>query len=85
MALRDYQIAICDSIVNKEDWGGSNVVVKTIDDVTKVSFYGNVIGIVDHKNKSVKCDNCGYNNACTSARINAVKLAANKLGYNVKQ
>ena len=80
--MRKYQEEIYSAIINKGDWAGSNVVVTTKDNVTNVYFYGSLIGVVDHNKKTVKYDNCGYNNACTTARINAVKMAAeNYYGY----
>lgn len=81
MALRDYQKQICQAVFNKRDWAGSNVVVKTTDGFTSVYFYGNKIAEVNHTAKTATYDNCGYNNACTTARINAVKMACEELGY----
>ena len=82
MAFRSYQESIYDAVINKKNWGGSNVVVLTEDNITKVYFYGNKIAVVNHTTKTATYDNCGYNNACTNARINAVKAACNELGYN---
>ena len=81
MALRDYQKQICQAVYGKSNYAGSNVVVRTEDNVTKVYFYGNRIAVVNHNTKTAEYDNCGYNNACTTARINAVKLACEELGY----
>ena len=81
--MRDYQEKIYDAIIYRQDWGGSNVVVVTIGNVTKVSYYGSTIGVVDHNKKTAECSNCGFCNASTTARINAVKMAANKLGYKI--
>ena len=81
MALRDYQKQICQAVFNKGNWVGSNVIVKTTDSFTSVYFYGNKIAEVNHTTKTATYDNCGYNNACTTARINAVKLACKELGY----
>lgn len=85
MALRDYQRQICQAVFNKRDWGGSNVVVRTKDNITEVYFYGNRIAVVNHNTKTAKYDNCGYYNACTTARINAVKLACTELGYKEQE
>ena len=82
MALRSYQQSIYNAVINKKNWGGSNVVVCTEDNITKVYFYGNRIAVVNHTTKTATYDNCGYNNACTNARINAVKAACEELGYN---
>ena len=82
MAFRSYQQSIYDAVINKKNWGGSNVVVLTEDNITKVYFYGNKIAVVNHTTKTATYDNCGYNNACTNARINAVKAACEKLEYN---
>jgi len=82
MAFRGYQQSIYDAVVSKKNWGGSNVVVSTEDNITKVYFYGNKIAVVNHTTKTATYDNCGYNNACTNARINAVKAACDELGYN---
>ena len=82
MAFRSYQQSIYDAVINKKNWGGSNVVVLTEDNITKVYFYGNKIAVVNHTTKTATYDNCGYNNACTNARINAVKAACDELGYN---
>lgn len=80
--MRDYKERIYDALVTKKPWGGSNVVVKTDNNVTKVLYYGNKIAEVDHKAKTATLDNCGYNNASTTARINAVKEFCNDYGYN---
>ena len=82
MALRSYQKSIYDAVFNKKNWAGSNVVVRTEDNITKVYFYGNRIAVVDHNARMAVFNNCGYNNACTNARINAVRLACDKLIYN---
>ena len=82
MAFRSYQESIYNAVINKKNWGGSNVVVLTEDNITKVYFYGNRIAVVNHNTKTAEYDNCGYNNACTNARINAVKAACDELGYN---
>lgn len=82
MAFRSYQQSIYDAVINKKNWGGSNVVVLTEDNITKVYFYGNKIAVVNHTTKTATYDNCGYDNACTNARINAVKAACDELGYN---
>ena len=81
--MRSYQTEICQAIVNKRNWGGSNVVVNTENAITKVWFYGNLIGVVNHAERTTKCDNCGYNNASTTARINAIKMGSEKLGYKL--
>jgi hypothetical protein len=81
MAFRSYQESIYNAVINKKNWGGSNVVVLTEDNITKVYFYGNRIAVVNHNTKTAEYDNCGYNNACTTARINAVKAACEELGY----
>ena len=81
--MRDYQEKIIDAIISRKDWGGSNVVVVTINNVTKVSYYGSTIGVVDHNKKTAECNNCGFCNASTTARINAVKMACDELGYKV--
>jgi hypothetical protein len=81
MAFRSYQQNIYDAVISKKNWGGSNVVVLTEDNITKVYFYGNKIAVVNHTTKTATYDNCGYNNACTNARINAVKAACDELGY----
>lgn len=82
MALRDYQKSIYKAVYEKSNWAGSNVVVRTEDNITKVYFYGNLIAVVNHTTKTATYDNCGYNNACTNARINAVKIACDELEYN---
>ena len=82
MAFRSYQQSIYDAVINKKNCGGSNVVVLTEDNITKVYFYGNKIAVVNHTTKTATYDNCGYNNACTNARINAIKAACDELGYN---
>jgi hypothetical protein len=82
MAFRGYQESIYYAVISKKNWGGSNVVVRTEDNITKVYFYGNKIAVVNHTTKTATYDNCGYNNACTNARINAIKAACDELGYN---
>lgn len=82
MAFRGYQESICQAVYGKSNWAGSNVVVRTDDNITKVYYYGNKIAVVNHTTKTATYDNCGYNNACTNARINAVKAACDELGYN---
>ena len=82
--MRDYQREICHAVINRKDWGGSNVVVvNTENGITKVWFYGSLIGVINHGTKTYKCDNCGFTNAATTARINAIKMACNELGYKV--
>ena len=79
--MRDYQNKIYSAIFNKKNWASSNVVINTTDNVSNVYFYGNKIAVVDHAKKSATFDNCGFNNACTTARINAVKSACEDMHY----
>lgn len=81
--MRDYQNSIHQAVLNKKMWAGSNTVVRTENNVTEVHFCGNLIGLVNHNHKSAIFDNCGFNNACTTARINAVKMAVKDLGYTI--
>ena len=83
--MREYQEKIIDAIISRKDWGGSNVVVVTINNVTKVSYYGHTIGVVDHSKRVAECDHCSFYNTSTTARINAVKMACNKFGYKVTE
>jgi len=80
---RAYQLSIYNAVCQKHDWGGSNVVVKNNGHITSVSYYGNKIAEVNHKTKAATLDNCGYNNASTTARINAVRMACDDLCYKV--
>lgn len=80
--MRKYQEEIYNALVSKEKtWGGSNVVVNTDKNITEVFYYGNKIAIVNHETKCATFDNCGYNNASTTARINAVKEFCKDYGY----
>lgn len=80
--MRKYQEEIYNALVSKKKaWGGSNVVVRTENNVTEVFFYGNKIAVINHNTKSATFDNCGYNNAATTARINACKIYCDNYGY----
>jgi hypothetical protein len=79
--MRKYQEDIISAIYSKKTWGGSNVVVRTENNVTEVFFYGNRIAVINHNTKSATFDNCGYNNAATTARINACKMYCDDYGY----
>ena len=79
--MRAYQEDIINAIYSKKTWGGSNVVVRTENNVTEVFFYGNRIAAINHNTKSATFDNCGYNNAATTARINACKMYCDDYGY----
>lgn len=81
--MRKYQEEIKKAVIQKGNWMGSNTIVTTRGDKhdTKVFFYGSMIAYVDHINKTAKYDNCGFNNTSTAARINAVKMAVEELGY----
>lgn len=81
--MRNYQYEIYLAVVRKSNWSGSNTLVTTMTNKknTKVFFHGNLIAVVDHSKRTAKYDNCGFNNGCTSARINAVKDAVKELGY----
>jgi hypothetical protein len=80
--MRDYQERIYDALASKKNWMGSNVEVVTENNVTNVRFYWTIIAVVDHNIKTAKFDNGGFNNAATTARINAVKEFCNDYGYN---
>jgi hypothetical protein len=81
--MRSYQKEIYNAIVSKKKfWGGSNSVVNTDKNITEVFYYGNKIAVVNHETKCATFDNCGYNNASTTARINTVKEFCNDYGYN---
>jgi len=79
--MRQYQSGIINVLENKENWGGNNTVVSTKNNVTEVFYYGNRIAVIDHNTKSATLDNCGYNNASTLARINAVKQFCEENNY----
>jgi len=80
--MRKYQEEIYNALVSKEKtWGGSNLVVNTDKNITEVFYYGNKIAIVNHETKCATFDNCGYNNASTTARINAVKEFCKDYSY----
>lgn len=79
--MRGYQEDIINAIYSKKAWSGSNVVVRTENNVTEVFFHGNRIAVINHGTKSATFDNCGYNNAATTARINACKMYCENYGY----
>ena len=79
--MRAYQEDIINAIYSKKTWGGSNVVVRTKNNVTEVFFYGNRIAVINHNTKSATFNNCGYNNAATTARINVCKMYCGKYSY----
>lgn len=79
--MRSYQEEIYSAVVYKKNWCGSNTVVRTERNESFVFYYGNLIATVNHQAKTAHYDNCGYNNASTSARINAVKMACKDLNY----
>ena len=79
--MREYQEHIFTAVLHQIDWAGSNTVVNTEENITKVYFYGNKIAEINHRKKTGTYDHCGYHNACTTARINAVKWAVESLGY----
>ena len=81
MRMRDYQASIYSALVNKKNWGGSNVVVTFENGVSKVTYYWTTIAVVDHEKKTAKLDNGGVENAATTARINAVKEFCKDYGY----
>lgn len=81
--MRKCQEEIYNALVSKKKvWGGSNSVVRADKNITEVFYYGNKIAVVNHETKCATFDNCGYNNASTTARINAVKKFCNDYGYN---
>ena len=82
--MRDYQERIYDAITRKTNWCGNNVTVTTKNGITNVWYYYSLIGIVNHTTKTYKCDNCGYTNAATTARINAIKMACETLEYSAE-
>lgn len=82
MALRKYQKEILQALVDKNDYAGNNVVIRTnISGITNVYYYGFKIATVYYREKRAEFNNCGFENACTTARINAVKLACDKMGF----
>ena len=79
--MRKYQEDIYTAIVNKQDWFGNNVSVTTKKGITEVIFYRTKIAVVNHNTRTAKFNNGGFNNAATTARINAVKMVCDKLKY----
>ena len=79
--MRSYQKEIINAVICRKNWAGSHVVVSTKGNTTEVYFYASKIAVVNHEKKTAKYDNHGYNNSCTLARINAVKMACKELGY----
>ena len=83
MAFRKYQENIYAAVLDKRDFMGGNVTIATTNNVTEVVFYRTKIAVIDHKKKTVHYDNGGFTNAATTARINAVKAACERLYYKV--
>lgn len=82
MALRLYQREIIKALIDGEDYAGNDVVIRTnIIGITNVYYYGNKVATIYYREKRAEFNNCGFDNACTTARINAVKLACDKMGF----
>lgn len=71
--MRKYQEEMYNALVSRKNYYGSNVVIGHGERFTEVFYYGNKIAVIDHADKTATLDNCGFNNASTTARINAVK------------
>lgn len=82
--MREYQQQIVNAVVSKTNWQGQNTLVETENNITHVIFYGYTIGVINHEKKCAKLDYCGHHTACTTARLNAIKLACDKLNYPIK-
>lgn len=81
--MRQYQEDIYNALVKKGNWFGNKTgVVTSCGGVSEVYYCMNKIAVVNHKEKTAKIDNCGFTNAATTARINAVKEFCNVYGYN---
>lgn len=79
--MRQYQEEIMTALYNKGDWMGNNTSVTTTNGVSEVVYYRTKIAVVNHNDKTAKFDNGGYNNAATTARINAVKEFCKEYNY----
>lgn len=80
--MRQYQEDIYNALVNKSDWYGNKTCVETSrSGISEIHYCSSKIGVVNHMEKTAKLDNCGYTNASTTARINAIKEFCNDYGY----
>lgn len=80
--MRQYQADIYNALLKKGNWFGNKIsVVTSCGGVSEVYYCMNKIAVVNHNTKCATFDNCGYNNASTTARINAVKEFCNDYGY----
>ena len=84
--MRGYQEDIYNALVKKGNWFGNKTsVVTSCGGVSEVYYCMNKIAAVDHHNKIAKVDNCGFTNAATTARINAVKEFCSDYEYKIKE
>lgn len=80
--MRNYQEKIINALYNRDNWFGNNTNVETKNGVTEVTFYRTKIAVVNHGTKTATFDNGGWENAATTARINAVKEFCKNYGYS---
>lgn len=79
--MRKNQEKIYSAIASRRSWMGENTSVTTDGDITKVVYYYTTIAVIDHKKKTAKIDNGGYNTVSTTSRINAVKMFCDDKHY----
>jgi hypothetical protein len=72
--MRKNQEKIYNAIAARGNWNGENTSVTTNGGVTTIVYYWTTIAVIDHKKKTAKIDNGGYNTVSTTSRINAVKM-----------
>lgn len=84
--MRQYQEDIYNALVKKGNWFGNKTGVATsCGGVSEVYYCMNKIAVVDHHKKSAKLDNCGFTNASTTARLNAVRDFCKDYEYSIKE
>ena len=79
--MRVLQQNIIQAIVNKTRWMGNNVRVVTENGITEVYYYWTKIAEINHGTHKAVINNGGFNTSSTTLRINAVKMACERLGY----
>ena len=83
--MRQFQEDIYNALRKKSNWFGNKTCVATsCGGVTEVYYCMNKIAVVDHHKKTAKIDNCGFTNAATTARLNAVREFCNDYNYKIK-
>jgi hypothetical protein len=70
--MKQVTINSVDCLLNGGNKQFSNTLVQTVDNISKMYLFGNLIAVFDHSNNKLKVSNAGWFSKTTKERLNGL-------------